>query len=144
MIATVDKNPYGNHPLFNLSTVTTTTTTTTTSGPTAVALEGEIQKNTDPVYPTAPRVVSKIKLRGYSYNADKYSQKKNAGTLSSDGISNDTVLGSDTLAPRHQNKKLVFDDDVDVSNIASLINNRKTEKKKPAFDAKLKYLATTD
>lgn len=136
LIATVDKNPYGNDPLFDLNKASASTSK---AGPTAVALEPERKKQTTmPSQPINPRVVSKIKLRGYAYNAPENASNH------VDGISDDAVLGADAFAPRQQNKKLVFDDDVDVNSIAALLGGRKTKKNKPVFDTKLDFVAAEE
>ncbi|RCH94380.1 hypothetical protein CU098_010663, partial [Rhizopus stolonifer] len=131
MIASVDKNPYGNNPLFDLSKVSNTTGAKT--GPSAVPVDGSQRKPQGPHYPISPRVVSKIKLRGFSYHpGNNYAAKKNAPAGSLDGISDDAVLGAGAFAPRPSSKKLVFDDNVDTANIVALVN-KKSDKRKNGY-----------
>ncbi|RCH92022.1 hypothetical protein CU097_001328 [Rhizopus azygosporus] len=141
LIATVDKNPYGNNPLFDLSKLSGTNADNR-SGPSAVAVSGSTSKPSTPHFPVSPRVVSKIKLRGFSTAAARPT-RKTMGNSSLEGISDDAVLGTGAFAPRDNNKKLVFDNDVDAASIVALVN-KKGEKKKAVFDPNLEYVASKE
>lgn len=142
LIATVDKNPYGNNPLFDLSKTTGPTANGAKSGPSAINLDGSKNKSLSPNYPISPRVVSKIKLRGFAFPvAGKPSHGSRKNTSNLDGISDDAVLGSGAFAPRASNKKLVFDNNLDTANIVSLVNNKKVDKRRVMFDPQLEYVA---
>jgi nuclear pore complex protein Nup98-Nup96 len=146
LVATVDKNPYGNNPLFDLSKVSNAPAGTK-SGPSAAALDGSNRKANSPHYPISPRVVSKIKLRGFSFTpTNKASARKNTSISSLDGISDDAVLGSGAFAPRPNNKKLVFDENIDTANIVALVNNGKKSdtKRRVMFDPQLEYVAAKE
>ncbi|EPB83323.1 hypothetical protein HMPREF1544_09913 [Mucor circinelloides 1006PhL] len=142
LIATVDKNPYGNNPLFDLSKVSSTPSGLK-SGASAVALDGSSRKSSSPHYPISPRVVSKIKLRGFSFQPAK-SNARQAPTNNLEGISDDAVLGSGAFAPRNHSKKLVFDSDIDAAGIANLFNSKKSDKKRALFDPQLEHLAARE
>lgn len=144
LVATVDKNPYGNNPLFDLSKTTGASGNGATSGPTAVSLEGNKSKPANLNYPISPRVVSKIKLRGFSFpTAGKPSHGSRKHTSNLDGISDDAVLGVGAFAPRGANKKMVFDSTLDTSNVATLVNNKKPEtKRRVMFDPELEVVAS--
>ncbi|CAO3609277.1 unnamed protein product [Cunninghamella blakesleeana] len=138
LVATVDKNPYGVNPLFDTSklqqgvstTVTTNInqsgiTTQVKTGPTAVPMDGK-RVDTLPHYPVSPRVVSKIKLRGFSFNpANKTSTKK---AIKFEGISDDNILGAAAFTPRSENSKLVFDK-INSNKITELVNDDQHKKK---------------
>ncbi|KAI9304746.1 nucleoporin autopeptidase-domain-containing protein [Cunninghamella echinulata] len=132
LVATVDKNPYGVNPLFDTSKLqqqgisTTVTTSIGQSGittqvktePTAVPIDGK-KVDTTPHYPVSPRVVSKIKLRGFSFNpASKPSSKK---ATRFNGISDDSILGAEAFSPRTGSNKLVFDQ-ISSNKITELVN----------------------
>lgn len=141
LVATVDKNPYGNNPLFDLSKAPNNATKT---GASAVALDGGKRKPSHHNYPIAPRLVSKIKLRGFSHTSGKPSQgiKKTASTSSLDGISDDAVLGAGAYVPRASNKNLLFDQNTDTANIVALVNDsKKTEKRRVVFNPNLELVA---
>lgn len=148
LVATVDKNPYGNNPLFDLSKTTGASGNgAATSGPTAVSLEGNKSKPVNLNYPISPRVVSKIKLRGFSFpTAAAAAGKPRKHTSNLDGISDDAVLGVGAFAPRGAaNKKMmVFDSTLDTSNVANLVNNKKNEtaKRRVMFDPELEVVAS--
>lgn len=142
LIATVDKNPYGNNPLFDMSKAPNNATKT---GPSAVGLDGPSRKSSVHAYPIPPRVVSKIKLRGFSLSSGKPPQgtKKNISSSSLDGISDDAVLSAGAYAPRANNKNLVFDQNVDTANIVALVNDsKKAEKRRVVFNPNLELNAT--
>ncbi|KAK4511853.1 uncharacterized protein ATC70_003852 [Mucor velutinosus] len=142
LIATVDKNPYGNNPLFDLSKVPNTPSGSK-SGASAVALDGSSRKSSSPLYHMSPRVVSKIKLRGFNSHSTKSSARQIA-TANLEGISDDAVLGSGAFAPRTHSKKLVFDNDVDAASIVDLINSKKSDKRRVMFDPQLEYVAAKE
>lgn len=146
LVATVDKNPYGNNPLFDLSKVSNAPAGTK-SGPSAAALDSSNRKVSSPHYPISPRVVSKIKLRGFSFTpTTKTSARKNGSTSSLEGISDDAVLGSGAFAPRLKNKKLVFDDNINSADIVALVNNsaKSDAKRRVMFDPQLEYVAAKE
>lgn len=146
LIATVDKNPYGNNPLFDLSNASNSTAKL---GPSAVALDGSStgRKSASPHYPISPRVVSKIKLRGFSFpthngKSAAISNRKHVTSGAYDGIEDDAVLGTGAFAPRVGNKRLVFDNNVDTANIVALVNDKKkTDKRRVMFDPNLELIA---
>lgn len=143
LIAGVDKNPYGNNPLFDLSKVSGNANNNKL-GPAAVALDGS-RKTSNPHYPISPRVVSKIKLRGFSFNPSvKSSLRKHTTPSALEGISDDAVLGAGAFAPRSNNKKLIVDDSLNAANIVSLINKKPSEIRKPVFDPQLEYIAAIE
>lgn len=139
LIAAVDKNPYGNNPLFDLSKVSNTPSGLK-SGASAVAVDGSGRKSSNAHYPISPRVVSKIKLRGFNFHPVKSSARQ-ASTSSLEGISDDAVLGSGAFAPRAHSKKLVFDNDIDAAGIVDLVNSKKSDKRRVMFDPQLEYVA---
>ncbi|KAI8356144.1 nucleoporin autopeptidase-domain-containing protein [Choanephora cucurbitarum] len=148
LVATVDKNPYGNNPLFDLNKPLNPPAK---SGPSAVAVEGSHRKAQGPLYPMSPRVVSKIKLRGFSHhptNSNSFAAKHtktNARTSSLEGISDDAVLGAGAFAPRPSNKKLVFGENVDAANIGALVNKKvDNAKRKIRFDPQLEFVASQE
>ncbi|KAI8992268.1 nucleoporin autopeptidase-domain-containing protein [Pilobolus umbonatus] len=140
LVAAVDKNPYGNNPLFDLNKVQQSGDA---KAPSAVALDGSIRKTHNSHYPISPRVVSKIKLRGFSFTPAGKSTQPKAQTSTLQDISDDAVLGSGAFAPRPTNKKLMFDNTVDAANIVALVN-QKADKRKVLFDPQLEYIATSD
>lgn len=135
LIATVDKNPYGTNPLFDTSKQPTSGAKT---GPSAVALESPGKKPTSPHYPMAPRVVSKIKLRGFAFTPTSRTATKKMSSL--EGIDDSAVLGVGAFTPRPSNKKLVFDK-VTTDDISALVN-KKTTTPKTLFDPKLELVAS--
>lgn len=143
LIATVDKNPYGNNPLFDLSKVSNAPTGVK-SGASAVPLDGSSRKSNNAHYPISPRVVSKIKLRGFSFNPSSRSNVRKAAATSLEGISDDAVLGAGAFAPRSNNKKLVFDENIDAASIVNLVNNKKSDKRRVMFDPQLEYVAAKE
>ncbi|ORY92258.1 nucleoporin autopeptidase-domain-containing protein [Syncephalastrum racemosum] len=136
LIASVDKSPYGTNPLFDPSKQTATGGYKT--GPSAVSLEGAQKKPSSPLYPYSPRVVSRIKLRGFSFNASGRQPTKKLSSL--EGIDDDAVLGAGAFTPRPSNKKLVFDKDVSTADVGSLIG--KNEKPRVLFDPKLELISS--
>ncbi|GAN09230.1 nuclear pore protein [Mucor ambiguus] len=142
LIATVDKNPYGNNPLFDLSKAPHTPSGFK-SGASAVALDGSSRKSSNPHYPISPRVVSKIKLRGFNFHPSRTSARQ-VSTSNLEGISDDAVLGSGAFAPRTHNKKLVFDNDIDAASIVDLVNSKKSDKRRVMFDPQLEYVAAKE
>ncbi|KAG2223788.1 hypothetical protein INT45_001922 [Circinella minor] len=144
MIATVDNKPYGSNPLFDTTKIGATAASSTTNGtnkqgPSAVALDSSNKKPTSAHRPMAPRVVSKIKLRGFSLGpAGRTSPSKKMSSL--EGLSDDAVLGPNAFSTRSANKKLVFEKDVDTADIASLLT-KKDEKPPLIFDPKLEMIA---
>lgn len=142
LIATVDKNPYGNNPLFDLSKVPNTPSGFK-SGASAVALEGSSRKSNNAHYPISPRVVSKIKLRGFNFHPAKSSARQ-ASTTNLEGISDDAVLGSGAFAPRTHNKKLIFDNDIDAASIGNLVDSKNSDKRRVMFDPQLEYVAAKE
>jgi nuclear pore complex protein Nup98-Nup96 len=146
LVATVDKNPYGNNPLFDLSKASSTSTGAKL-GPSAVAVDGTSRKASNAHYPISPRVVSKIKLRGFSFTpTSKASTRTATSDLALNGISDDAVLGSGAFAPRPNNKRLVFDDNVDTADIVALVNSGKNSdaKRRSLFDPRLEYIAAKE
>lgn len=144
LVATVDKNPYGSNPLFDLSKVSNDISNGAKNGPSAVALDSSSRKSQSHHYPISPRIASKIKLRGFSFPNGKPANGNRKSTFNSslDGISDDAVLGAGAFAPRGGNKKMVFDSNVDAANIVALVNNgKKTEKRRVMFDPNLEYVA---
>ncbi|KAG1314432.1 hypothetical protein G6F64_001459 [Rhizopus arrhizus] len=142
LIAAVDKNPYGSNPLFDLSK-TSGPSADSKSAPSAVAVNGSGSKPATPHYPISPRVVSKIKLRGFSVTPVSRPTKKKTGQSSLEGISDDAVLGVGAFAPRENGKKLVLDDNIDPANIVAIVN-KKAEKKEVLFDPSLEYVASKE
>ncbi|KAI8385003.1 nucleoporin autopeptidase-domain-containing protein [Radiomyces spectabilis] len=138
LVATVDKSPYGSNPLFNTTQPTQQGTGNQTATPSAVAVETP-KKPAVPHYPISPRVVSKIKLRGFTFGPTTKPAAKKMTAL--DGVSDDAVLGSGAFSPRPSNKRLVFNDNVDESNVAALVN-QKSEKPKILFNPKLELIAS--
>lgn len=136
LIASVDKSPYGTNPLFDPSKQTTTGAHKT--GPSAVSLEGAQKKPSSPLYPYSPRVVSRIKLRGFSFNASGRQPTKKLSSL--EGIDDDAVLGAGAFTPRPSNKKLVFDKDVSTADVGSLVG--KNQKPRVLFDPKLELISS--
>lgn len=137
LVATVDKNPYGNNPLFNTSAIqqqqqqqqpqqqqqqqgsTTNQTYPSKSGPTAIPANGGKKLTTTPHYPISPRVVSKIKLRGFSFNPSSKPSTKKTSDLT--GVSDLDILVSGAYTPRAYHKKSSIDK-VDSNKVATLVN----------------------
>lgn len=143
LVAAVDKNPYGNNPLFDLSKVPSTSSGVK-SGASAVALDGSSRKSSSPHYPISPRVVSKIKLRGFNFHPAK-SNVRQAATANLEGVSDDAVLGTGAFAPRSHGKKLVFDNDhIDAKSIVDLVNSKKSDKRRVVFDPQLEFVAAKE
>ncbi|KAI9253169.1 nucleoporin autopeptidase-domain-containing protein [Sporodiniella umbellata] len=140
LVAAVDRNPYGSNPLFDL-TKPPGASSDPRSGPSAVAVSGSASKPPTPHYPISPRVVSKIKLRGFSVTPVIRPTKKKMSSSSIEGVSDDAVLGAGAFAPRENNRQLIFDDSVDPANIVAIVN-KKAEKKKVLFDPNLEYVAS--
>ncbi|KAI8640494.1 nucleoporin autopeptidase-domain-containing protein [Parasitella parasitica] len=143
LIATVDKNPYGNNPLFDLSKVSKTTAGLK-PGASAVASDGSSRKSNYPHFPISPRTVSKIRLRGFSLNPSKKANARTTATNSLEGVSDDAVLGSGAFAPRANNRVLVFDENVDTASIVNLVNSKKSDKRRVMFDPQLEYVAAKE
>ncbi|KAG1469211.1 hypothetical protein G6F56_003384 [Rhizopus delemar] len=142
LVASVDKNPYGNNSLFDL-TKPPGNNHDAKSGPSAVAVNNSTSKPPTPHYPISPRVVSKIKLRGFSVTPVARPTKKKTNNSSIEGISDDAVLGIGAFAPRENSKQLVFDSNIDPSSIVAIVN-KKAEKKKALFDPNLEYAASKE
>ncbi|KAI8341858.1 nucleoporin autopeptidase-domain-containing protein [Chlamydoabsidia padenii] len=137
LVATVDKSPYGNNPLFNTSAIqqqqqqqgqqqqgnSTSQSYPSKTGPTAIPADGGKKLTTTPHYPISPRVVSKIKLRGFSFNPNSKPSTKKTSELS--GVSDLDILASGAYTPRAYHKKASFDK-VDHNKVASLVNTPQT------------------
>lgn len=148
LVATVDKNPYGNNPLFDLSK--STGNAVAKLGPSAIALDSRNKTTSSPHYPISPRVVSKIKLRGFSFPSATANSsgkiggvgRKNLQKTGLDGLDDDAILGSGAFAPRTGNKRLVFDTNVDTANIVALVNDKKKlDKRRVIFNPDLETMA---
>lgn len=138
LVATVDKNPYGTNPLFDTSKQGLTGAGGIKTGPSAVALE-DTKKPTAPHYPMSPRVVSKIKLRGFTFTpTPKQTTNKRMSAL--EGISDDAVLGEGAFSPRFGNKKLIFKKGVNPTDVDSLIS-KKNDHPRVLFDPKSELAA---
>lgn len=141
LVATVDKNPYGSNPLFDTSKqglVGGVAGGGIKTGPSAVALE-DTKKPTAPHYPMSPRVVSKIKLRGFTFTpTPKQSTNKRMSAL--EGISDDAVLGEGAFSPRFGNKKLIFKKGVNPTDVDSLIS-KTNDHPRVLFDPKSELAA---
>jgi nuclear pore complex protein Nup98-Nup96 len=139
LVATVDKNPYGNNPLFNTSAIqqqqqqqqqqqpqqqqqqqgsTTNQAYPSKTGPTAIPANGGKKLTTTPHYPISPRVVSKIKLRGFSFNPSSKPSTKKTSDLT--GVSDLDILVSGAYTPRAFHKSSI--DKVDSNKVATLVN----------------------
>ncbi|CEP09076.1 hypothetical protein [Parasitella parasitica] len=142
LVATVDKNPYGNNPLFDLNKVSNTTTGLRPGA--SAALDSTTRKPNHPHFPISPRTVSKIKLRGFSFNPSTRANVRKTATDSLEGISDDAVLGSGAYASRANNKKLVFNDNIDAASIVNLVNSKQSHKRRVLFDPQLEYVAAQE
>ncbi|KAF7724665.1 hypothetical protein EC973_000837 [Apophysomyces ossiformis] len=138
LVATVDKNPYGSNTLFD---IVKPAGTATKPEPSAVAIASPAKKTVAPHYPMSPRVVSKIKLRGFTFSPVSKSATKKTGSL--DGISDDAVLGEGAFTPRPSSKRLVIDENISKAKLAALVNKR-DDKQKVLFDPKLELMAARE
>lgn len=136
LVASVDQNPYGKNPLFEDAKPGATTLGGKTE-PSAVPIEGADKKPLAPHYPISPRVVSKIKLRGFSFSPSPKPGSKRMSSL--EGISDDAVLGAGAFTLRPSNKKLVFDKDISSKEVTFLAN-KKENRSKILFDPKLELV----
>ncbi|KAI9315521.1 nucleoporin autopeptidase-domain-containing protein [Dichotomocladium elegans] len=113
LVATVDKSPYGSNPLFSAVSQTAAAGGKAEGDQgTAGATSAHVKKLTAPHYPISPRIVSKIKLRGFTFasTTSAATPKTTGKRMSSlEGISDDAVLGTGAFSDRQSNKRHVLD-----------------------------------
>ncbi|RUP44784.1 nucleoporin autopeptidase-domain-containing protein [Jimgerdemannia flammicorona] len=109
--ASIDKNPYGNNPLFDGAS---TGATTTPPSATIVASAGKKKPAMTPHFKIAARSTAKVRLRGFGTSSSPLNGSATSNGLGRslhffDGVNDDSVLSPDTLVPRQSVKKLVID-----------------------------------
>ncbi|ORY07993.1 hypothetical protein K493DRAFT_403551 [Basidiobolus meristosporus CBS 931.73] len=118
MQASIDKNPYGNNPLF--STLPSSSTNATSPLHSSVATAEPLTSSTvqkkkypnTPHFKSTPRSSSKIKLRGFplasSMGASAYKPNSSTSVHLFESTSDDTVLSPEAFTPKQSVKKLVI------------------------------------
>lgn len=106
LIATVDNNTYGGNPLFDLSKPAVAPPA---KPPTTPAHDAR-QDNTHH-YPTAPLVVSRIKLRGFHVPVNK---ARKVNYMSPEDLDRDALLGAGAFRARPSVHKLVLDNPAEI------------------------------
>ncbi|KAK9710390.1 hypothetical protein K7432_008451 [Basidiobolus ranarum] len=116
--ASIDKNPYGNNPLFSTLPPSSTNATSplhSSISNTDVLASSTVQKkkySNTPHFKSTPRSSSKIKLRGFplgsSMTASTYKLNSSSSVHLFESTNDDTVLSPEAFTPKQSVKKLVI------------------------------------
>ncbi|ORX89753.1 Nucleoporin2-domain-containing protein [Basidiobolus meristosporus CBS 931.73] len=111
--AAIDKNPYGNNPLFSSLPATSSplpaaplrSSVATESAPTNGQATQKKKTGSTLHFKSAPRSVAKIKLRGFSSQSPLRASTPKSNTVSENG-NNDPLLSPDAYTPNSSVKRL--------------------------------------
>jgi nuclear pore complex protein Nup98-Nup96 len=135
LIATIDNNTYGSNPLFDLAGNRNPNYNklNTPAEATAVAVSGANERHKSTHFPASPRVVSRIKLRGFTFPTKGSGVTRVTSSLNNNvDTDQDAMLGTQAF----RNKPLFFDGN-ETENVAQTL--AQTSRKKVTFNTDLEH-----